>query len=82
MPPYSTVLVNQAPLSLLHAARRHVSIPIVAIGGITPENGGASIEVSADLLAVIESVFGQPDPKAAACRYTKLFHTPIPGVKS
>ena len=63
-------------------SRRRVSIPIVAIGGITPENGGVLIEVSADLLVVIEGVFGQPDPKAAARRYTELFRTPIPGVKS
>ena len=69
------------PRSLLHAARRRVSIPIVAIGGITPENGGVLIKASADLLAVIEGVFGQPDPKAAARRYTELFRTPIPGVK-
>jgi thiamine-phosphate pyrophosphorylase len=48
----------------------------------TPENGGALIEVSADLLAVIEGVFGQPDPKAVARRYTELFRIPIPGVKS
>ena len=78
----SITTVNQAPLSLLHTARRHVSIPIIAIEGITPENGGVLIEVSADLLTVIEGVFGQPDPKAAARRYTELFRTPIPGVKS
>jgi thiamine-phosphate pyrophosphorylase len=64
---------KQAPLALLHEARRQLSIPIVAIGGITPENGGALIEAGADLLAVIEGVFGQPDLEAAARRYTELF---------
>jgi thiamine-phosphate pyrophosphorylase len=64
---------KQAPLALLHEARRQLSIPIVAIGGITPENGGALIEAGADLLAVIEGVFGQPDLETAARRYTELF---------
>ena len=64
---------KQAPLALLHEARRQLSIPIVAIGGITPENGGALIEAGADLLAVIEGVFGQPDLEVAARRYTELF---------
>lgn len=64
---------KQAPLALLYEARRQLSIPIVAIGGITPENGGALIEAGADLLAVIEGVFGQPDLEAAARRYTELF---------
>jgi thiamine-phosphate pyrophosphorylase len=64
---------KQAPLALLHEARRQLSIPVVAIGGITPENGGALIEAGADLLAVIEGVFGQPDLEAAARRYTELF---------
>ena len=73
---------KQAPLALLHEARRQLSIPIVAIGGITPENGGALIEAGADLLAVIEGVFGQPDLEAAARRYTELFRTPMPGAKS
>ena len=41
-------------------------IPVVAIGGITPENGAALIEAGADMLAVIEGVFAQPDIRAAA----------------
>lgn len=73
---------KQAPLALLHEARWQLSIPIVAIGGITPENGGALIEAGADRVAVIEGVFGQPDPEAAARRYAELFRTPpIPGAK-
>jgi thiamine-phosphate pyrophosphorylase len=65
----------EAPISLLKEARRVLSIPIVAIGGITPENGGSLIEVGADLLAVADGVFGQSDPEAAARRYADLFHT-------
>jgi thiamine-phosphate pyrophosphorylase len=63
-----------AAVELLHAARAELTIPIVAIGGITPENGGALIRAGADALAVIEGVFGQPDIRAAATRYAKLFN--------
>jgi thiamine-phosphate pyrophosphorylase len=63
----------QATTALLHAACARLHIPIVAIGGITPENGGTLIEAGADALAVIEGVFGQPDIAAAAERYARLF---------
>ena len=63
----------QAAPELLHAARAELKIPIVAIGGITPENGLTLIEAGADALAVIEGVFNQPDIRAAAERYTRLF---------
>jgi thiamine-phosphate pyrophosphorylase len=58
---------------LLRAARAELNIPIVAIGGITPENGGTLIAAGADALAVIEGVFNQPDIRAAAERYARLF---------
>ena len=66
-------LAPRADLDLLHAARRTLRIPIVAIGGITPENAPALIAAGADALAVIEGVFGQADIRAAAARYARLF---------
>jgi len=65
----------QATTGLLQAARAELAIPIVAIGGITPENGASLIEAGADALAVIEGVFNQPDIRAAAERYARLFIT-------
>lgn len=66
----------RATPELLREARTQLQIPIVAIGGITPENGAALIEAGADMLAVIEGVFAQPDTRAAVQRYAKLFrHT-------
>lgn len=62
-----------ASLDLLREAKQQLHIPIVAIGGITPENGAALIAAGADALAVIEGVFGQPDIRAAARRYAQLF---------
>ncbi len=58
---------------LLRAARMKLHVPIVAIGGITPENGAPLIAAGADALAVIEGVFGQADVRAAAERYARLF---------
>lgn len=60
---------------LLVAARREFDLPIVAIGGITPENGTGLVAAGADLLAVIHGVFGQPDIESAARRYAALFMT-------
>ncbi len=69
-----------AETELLTAARRVLSIPIVAIGGITPGNGGELLDAGADLLAVIDGVFGQPDVSAATRRYVDIFknkHSPV-----
>ncbi len=63
----------QAAPDLLRTARATLKIPIVAIGGITPENGASLIAAGADALAVIEGVFNQPDIRAAAERYARLF---------
>lgn len=62
-----------ADIGLLRQARAALRVPIVAIGGITPDNGGSLIDAGADALAVIEGVFGQPDIRAAAERYARLF---------
>jgi thiamine-phosphate pyrophosphorylase len=64
----------RATLDLLRLARWRLAIPLVAIGGITPENGRSLIAAGADMLAVIEAVFGQPDIRAAAAAFGELFH--------
>jgi thiamine-phosphate pyrophosphorylase len=66
-------LAAQATLDLLRQARRLISIPIVAIGGITPENGGALISAGADMLAAVDAVFGLTDVRNAAAAIDKLF---------
>lgn len=63
----------QASLDLLREAKRKLHIPVVAIGGITPENGASLIAAGADALAAIEGVFGQADVRTAAERYARLF---------
>jgi thiamine-phosphate pyrophosphorylase len=63
----------RAGLELLCEAKQQLHIPVVAIGGITPENGAHLLAAGADALAVIEGVFGQADVRAAAERYARLF---------
>ncbi|MFN3920661.1 MAG: thiamine phosphate synthase, partial [Methylohalobius sp.] len=62
-----------APIELLSQAKAKLSCPIVAIGGITPENGAKLLAAGADLLAAIGGVFGHPDPRQAASCYARLF---------
>jgi len=62
-----------APLSLLTEARMHVTVPIIAIGGITVDNGQPLITAGADALAVINGIFGEDDIKAAAQTFSDYF---------
>jgi thiamine-phosphate pyrophosphorylase len=64
--------VEAAPALLRHA-RREFDLPLVAIGGITPENGAPLIEAGADMLAVIHAIFGQSDIQAACHAFHPLF---------
>lgn len=63
----------RADASLLERARRELDLPVVAIGGITPENGGALVRAGADMLAVITAVFGAADVRTAAAALARLF---------
>ncbi len=65
-----------ADTGLLEMARRELDIPVVAIGGITPENAGILVDAGASLLAVVHGVFGQRDVQAAAARFAGLFARP------
>lgn len=58
---------------LLTEAKKALHIPIVAIGGITPENSAALIEAGADMLAVIHGLFGQQDVRAVAEQFNQQF---------
>ncbi|MEQ6341156.1 MAG: thiamine phosphate synthase [Gammaproteobacteria bacterium] len=63
----------QASIDLIRRAKATLAIPVVAIGGITPDNGAVLVEAGVDMLAVIGGLFGRPDPAHAARRYTQLF---------
>ncbi len=63
----------RAEAALLRTARAQLRVPIVAIGGITPDNGAALLSAGADALAVISGIFQAPDIRAATARYVALF---------
>lgn len=65
-----------APLELLRQARKGLHVPIVAIGGITPDNALALIEAGAAAVAVISGLFDAPDIELAAQQYSQLFSRP------
>ncbi len=65
---------RQATFGLLRDAKAF-GVPLVAIGGITAENGAPIVEAGADYLAVISAVFGAKDIRAAALAFTALFDT-------
>lgn len=64
---------SPADIGILLQARLKLSIPIVAIGGITPENGDALIAAGADMLAVIHAIFGATDIRQAAATFAYMF---------
>jgi thiamine-phosphate pyrophosphorylase len=68
----------RAPLSLLAASRPLLSVPIIAIGGITLDNAPRLIEAGADGIAVISALFAAPDVEAAARSFAALFGAIIP----
>ncbi|MDH4286451.1 MAG: thiamine phosphate synthase [Gallionella sp.] len=57
---------------LLRQARRELAVPLVAIGGITPQNGALLLKAGADALAVISAVFAAPDIRGAARQFANL----------
>ena len=67
----------QAEISLLEQAKSELSIPVACIGGITLDNAKLLVSAGADMLAVIESVFGVnggADNRVEAAReFTQLF---------
>lgn len=63
----------EADIDILRQAKTLLQIPVVAIGGITPDNAQQLIDAGADALAVIHGIFGQQDIEQAARRYADLF---------
>lgn len=64
---------------LLGRARRELGLPVVAIGGITADNGASLVAAGADLLAVARGLWEAPEVRAAARRIRALYEAPPPG---
>jgi thiamine-phosphate pyrophosphorylase len=67
------------PIGLKGLSRvtRTTALPVVAIGGITPDNAAAAIAAGAAGVAAISAVVGAPDVAAAAARLAAAVHGAI-----
>jgi len=54
---------------LVRRVRPDIPVPLVAIGGITPDNVTQVIQAGADAVAVISAVCAAPDPASAVRRF-------------
>lgn len=70
-------LASPAKLETLQLAKQKLTIPIVAIGGILPENGNLLIDAGADLLAVVGGLYGR-DTEQSAKMFNSLFERSNP----
>lgn len=68
----SKPLAAPAQIGTLNAAKKILTVPIVAIGGILPENGAQLLSAGANLLAVIGGLATE-NPEKSAQAYCKLF---------
>lgn len=66
-----------AKLDTLRALKNRITQPIVAIGGISPENCEPLISAGADLLAVVSSIYSAADPALQVARFQQLFEKPM-----
>ncbi len=65
-----------ADLALFGLAKTQLSIPAVAIGGITLANAGKAIAAGASSVAVINAIFNANDVKSSTQQFTQLFSNP------
>ena len=60
---------------IIKQAKTEISLPVAAIGGITPANCRTLIEHGADMLAVISSIYQAQDPYSAVMEFNRLLKT-------
>jgi thiamine-phosphate pyrophosphorylase len=59
--------------AIVAQARAQIDLPLVVIGGMTPENAAPLVELGADMIAAITSIYGADDPAAATRAFDRLF---------
>lgn len=65
----------KANIELIIKSKEKFNIPVVAIGGITPENGKQLINAKVDFLAVINGIYSTDDAATSTLAYNNLFMT-------
>jgi thiamine-phosphate pyrophosphorylase len=64
---------GRTPLTMYQEVKRHVSVPVFAIGGINVDNAQQVRDAGADAFSVVSGVFGAPDVEAAARTLSAMF---------
>ena len=62
----------RAEPAVIKRAKASISLPVAAIGGITPANCTPLLEHGADMLAVLSSVYQAEDPYLAVAEFNRL----------
>jgi thiamine-phosphate diphosphorylase len=66
--------IDAGGAAMVAAIADQVSVPIVAIGGITPENTGPLIKAGAAGVAVISSILAATDPAGVIQKFMKVLN--------
>jgi thiamine-phosphate pyrophosphorylase len=61
------------PADIVARAKAALRVPVVVIGGMTPENARPLAALGADMVAAISSVYLAPDPYGAAREFAGMF---------
>jgi thiamine-phosphate pyrophosphorylase len=61
------------PADIVARAKAALRVPVVVIGGMTPENAKPLAALGADMVAAISSVYLAPDPYGAAREFAGMF---------
>jgi thiamine-phosphate pyrophosphorylase len=72
---FATAIKPHAPratAALYAEGRVRLDLPIVAIGGITPENAASVVAAGADAVAVITALFDAPDIESRAREFCRV----------
>jgi len=65
-----------ADLSLLQQAKKVITLPIVAIGGITHQLAPLVLNEGVDMIAVIQGIFSEKDIPTAVQKFVQIINTP------
>lgn len=63
----------QADVALIQRAKAELTVPVVAIGGVTAANASSLVDAGVDLVAVVQGIFGAREPAVEARRFARLF---------
>lgn len=61
------------PHDIVTRAKAALRVPVVVIGGMTPENARPLAALGADMVAAISSIYLSPDPYGAAREFAGMF---------